>query len=94
MSHIWQLQEAKIHLGNLIEEAEKLMAQLINYPGSAKAVVLSIANYRKLLKPKNTLVEFFQQSPLVGVSLDLDRDQDTGREINLVPPISSVAIHV
>jgi len=83
MSHIWQLQEAEIHLGDLIEKAEKHGAQLINYQGKAKAVVLSIANYRKLLKPKNTLVEFFQQSPLVGVSLDLDRDQDTGREINL-----------
>lgn len=59
------------------------MAQLINYQGRVKAVVLSIANYRKLLKPKNTLVKFFQQSPLVGVSLDLDRDQDTGREINI-----------
>jgi len=83
MSHIWPLQEAKIHLGDLIEEAEKLMAQLINYQGKAKAVVLSIANYQKLLKPKNTLVDFFQHSPLVGVSLDIKRDQDTGREINL-----------
>ena len=83
MSHIWPLQEAKIHLGDLIEEAEKLMAQLINYQGKAKAVVLSIANYQKLLKPKNTLVYFFQHSPLVGVSLDIKRDQDTGREINL-----------
>jgi len=53
----------------------------ITHQGKAKTVVLSIASYRKLLKPKNTLVEFFQQSPLVGVSLD--RDQDTGREINL-----------
>jgi len=83
MSHIWQLQEAEIHLGYLIEAAEKHGAQMINYQGKAKAVVLSIANYRKLLKPKNTLVKFFQQSPLVGVSLDLDRDQDTGKEINL-----------
>ncbi len=83
MSHIWQLQEAKIHLADLIEEAEKHGAQLINYQGKAKAVVLSIASYRKLLKPKNTLVDFFQQSPLVGVSLDIERDQDTGREINL-----------
>ncbi|KHD07555.1 hypothetical protein PN36_05525 [Candidatus Thiomargarita nelsonii] len=36
----------------------------------------------QLLKPKNSLVKFFQQSPLVGVSLDLERSQDTGREIN------------
>jgi antitoxin Phd len=83
MSHIWQLQDAQLHLGDLIKEAEKNGAQLINYQGKAKAVVLSIASYRNLLKPKNTLVEFFQQSPLVGVSLELNRDQDTGREIDL-----------
>ena len=29
------------------------------------------------------IVQFFRESPLVGVELDLERDQDTGREIEL-----------
>ena len=30
-----------------------------------------------------TLVEFFRESPLVGVELDLERDKDTGRDVEL-----------
>lgn len=30
-----------------------------------------------------TLVQFFRQSPLMGIELDLARDEDTGREIEL-----------
>ena len=33
-------------------------------------------------QPKS-LVQFFRESPLVGVELDLDRDKDTGRDIDL-----------
>ncbi len=34
-------------------------------------------------KPKKSLVEFFRESPLVGLELDLARDKDTGRDIEL-----------
>lgn len=30
-----------------------------------------------------TLAQFFRQSPLMGIELDLARDEDTGREIEL-----------
>jgi len=33
-------------------------------------------------QPKS-LVQFFRESPLVGVKLDLERDKDTGRDIDL-----------
>jgi hypothetical protein len=33
-------------------------------------------------RPKS-LVQFFQESPLVGVEIDLERDKDPGREIEL-----------
>lgn len=33
-------------------------------------------------QPKS-LVQFFRQSPLVGVDLDLQRDRDPGRDIDL-----------
>jgi hypothetical protein len=36
----------------------------------------------ELRQPKN-LVQFFRESPLVGVKLDLERDQDAGRDIEL-----------
>jgi ribosomal protein L35AE/L33A len=83
MNNIWQLQEAQTYFGKVIEAAERHGVQFINCQEEAKAVVLSIKSSQQLLKPKNTLVDFFQQSPLYGVSLDLERDSDTGREINL-----------
>jgi hypothetical protein len=33
--------------------------------------------------PPNSLVQFFRESPLVGLELDLERDNDTGRDIEL-----------
>ncbi len=30
-----------------------------------------------------SIVEFFRESPLAGVDLDLERDKDTGRDIEL-----------
>ncbi len=33
-------------------------------------------------QPKN-LVQFFRQSPLVGVKLDLTRDRTAGRDVDL-----------
>lgn len=34
-------------------------------------------------KPKKGLVEFLRESPLMGLELDLERDKDTGRDIEL-----------
>jgi hypothetical protein len=33
-------------------------------------------------QPKS-LIQFFRDSPLVGVDLDLERDKDSGRDIEL-----------
>ena len=85
MNHIWPLQEAQTQLSKLIETAEKHGIQFITCQNQTKVVVLSIQDYQNLL-PKGdrlNLVEFFQQSPLYGVPLDLERDQDTGRDIDL-----------
>ncbi len=32
---------------------------------------------------KQNLVDFFRESPLVGLELDLERDPDTGQDIDL-----------
>ena len=34
-------------------------------------------------RKKNTLVEFFQKSPLYDSGIELERDKDYGREVNL-----------
>jgi hypothetical protein len=38
---------------------------------------------RKPQNIKNSLVEFFRESPLYNLDIDLERDQDYGREVEL-----------
>ena len=78
----WQLHDAKNRLSRVIEEA-KGAAQIITVRGRETAVVLSIAEYRRLIEPKTSLVEFLGESPLAGVELEIERETDTGREVEL-----------
>ena len=57
--------------------------QVVTKRGKEAVVVISIEEYRKMQQPKNTLPDFFQSSPLKGVSLDLTRDQSEARDIDL-----------
>ena len=43
---------------------------------------ISKEDYQRLQTPKDSLVEFFQKSPLRGVKLNLKRDDNTGREVS------------
>jgi len=74
MSHIWQLQEAKNKFSEVVEAALNDGPQVITKRGADTAVVLSYADYRRLLLSQKKLSEFFRESPLAGVELDLTRD--------------------
>ena len=54
--------------------------------GKESVVMVAEEQYDRLIgkshQPKS-LVQFFRQSPLVGVELELERDRDTGRDIDL-----------
>lgn len=73
MAHAWQLQQAKNHFGEIVEEALDKGPQFITHHGNPMVVVMSMTAYRKLVKPKESLLDFFQQSPLAQVPLDLER---------------------
>jgi antitoxin Phd len=79
----WQLQEAKDRLSELVRRARQEGPQTITLHGKDSVVVVSAEQFAKLPRRKGTLVEFFRQSPLVGVDLNLTRSRDTGREIEL-----------
>lgn len=79
----WQLQDAKARLSELIKSAQAEGPQEISVRGEPAAVVLSIADYEKLARPKPSFVDFLQKSPLAGVDLDLERDKSPAREIEL-----------
>jgi len=79
----WQLHQAKNRLSEVVDNAVRKGPQVITRHGRETAVLLSVEDYRKLQRPKTSLVEFFRASPLVGVELDLERSDDLGREVDL-----------
>ncbi len=83
MKKIWQLQEAKNKLSEVVDKVLKDGPQTITRRGQRAVVVVSVKDYENLVKPKNSLVDFFQDSPLYGVELDIERVKDYAREIHL-----------
>jgi prevent-host-death family protein len=80
MAQVWQLQEAKNKLSEVVEEALQRGPQVITKRGKQTAVVLSYTDYRKMLLNQQKLSDFFRESPLAGVDLDLTRDSSPARD--------------
>jgi prevent-host-death family protein len=82
----WQVQTAKARFSEVFRLARTEGPQRITRQGKEGVVMISDELYQRLTvtsrQPKS-LVQFFRESPLVGVKLDLERDKDTGRDIAL-----------
>jgi prevent-host-death family protein len=83
MNRKWQLQEAKNKFSNLVEIAKNEGPQLITKNGKDTVVILSIDEYKKLVKPKTNLVEFIRQSPLKGIKIDTSRNKTHSRNFDI-----------
>ena len=81
----WQLQSAKARFSEVFRLARTVGPQLITRQGKDGVVMLPVEQFEQLIARSRQprLVEFFRQSPLVGVELDLKRDKDTGRDTEL-----------
>jgi prevent-host-death family protein len=80
MARVWQLQEAKNKLSEVVEEALRHGPQVISKRGKETAIVLSYADYRRLLLSQKKLSDFFRESPLADVHLDLTCDRSPARD--------------
>ncbi len=79
----WQLQEAKARLSEVIKKASKEGPQTITMRGEPTAVVISKAEYDRLKRPKENLIDFMRRSPFFGIDLDFKREQSLTREVNI-----------
>jgi antitoxin Phd len=70
MAQQWQLQDAKNHFSEVVDNAMHRGPQVVTKRGKEAVVIISIEEYHKMQQPNNTLVDFFQSSPLKGVDLD------------------------
>lgn len=82
----WQVQVAKARFSEVFRLARTEGPQRITRQGRDGVIMLAEETYMQLAarsrQPKS-LVQFFRDSPLMGLDLDLERSRDTGREIEL-----------
>jgi antitoxin Phd len=84
--HSWQLQTAKARFSEVFRLARTEGPQLITRQGKEAVVMMPVEQFDQLVirsrQPKS-LVQFFRESPLVGLDLEFDRDRDMGRDVEL-----------
>ena len=82
----WQLQTAKAKFSELFRKARSEGPQYITKSGKETVVVVPAEQFAELVARKRhpkSLVQFFRNSTLYGVELDLQRQRDLGREAEL-----------
>lgn len=80
--HVWQMQEAKARLSEVVKCAESEGPQNITLHGQSVAVVVSRAMFERLTGNDQSLVDFMRRSPLYGADdIALDRDESLTREV-------------
>ena len=79
----WQLQEAKAKFSELVDEAQDNGYQVITRNGRPVAVLMSNEEFEHHRKKEDTLIDFFKKAPFPELDLDLKRDRDLGRELDL-----------
>ena len=79
MTQTWQLQEAKNKFSEVVEAAAAGNPQIITRRGTETAVLISYEEYQRLSAPATSLRDFFRSSPLVGITMDIERDTSPTR---------------
>ena len=80
MIRTWQLQEAKNKFSRVVQNAVNSGPQIITKRGVEVAIVISYAEYQKMIASRGSLSTFFHNSPLMGIDVDLARDKSDARE--------------
>lgn len=83
MSAQWQLQEAKNRFSEVVDEALTHGPQTITRHGREVVVIVSAEEYRRLKRPKDSLLKCLQVPAAYAVELDVSRNRDWPRKIDL-----------
>ena len=82
MAHHWQLQEAKQRFSELIRSVEADGPQFVTRHGEEVAVVIDIAEYRRLRGGVPSFKEFLLSGPYVD-ELEIERSTEPARIVDL-----------
>ncbi len=85
MNSFWALQDAKAKFSEVTRRALRFGPQHVTVRGQPAIVVLSEAEFQRLTgrSSKPTFADMFRSEPFEAVDLDLERDRDTGRTLEL-----------
>lgn len=82
----WQIQTAKARFSEVFRLARTKGPQRITRQGKEGVVMIADEEYETLVgkshQPKS-LVQFFRESPLVGLGLEFERKKDISRDVPL-----------
>lgn len=70
----WSLQQARQQFSRLVQLAESAGPQMVTRRGQPVAVIVSAHDFRKMRRPRETVLEFF--APLRGSGIRLRRRRD------------------
>ncbi len=79
----WKLEDAKARFSELVRRAHVEGPQAVSVRGRRAVVIVDAEEYERLIapQPKLSLVEFLESLHTAG--LDLSREHDVGREVEL-----------
>ncbi|HTU70517.1 MAG TPA: type II toxin-antitoxin system Phd/YefM family antitoxin [Candidatus Baltobacteraceae bacterium] len=81
MPRRWNLQDAKARLSELVDRARAGEAQVILRRGEPAAVVIAFSDYEERDGPAQSVLSFFQDSPLKGLDVEaMPRRKERMRE--------------
>ena len=78
----WKSQNAKAEFSRLVRESSN-QDQLITNREEPVAVVVSKKRYDELTKKADSLLDFFRNAPLPEVEIEIERNKDLPREVEL-----------
>ena len=83
MDRKWNLQDAKARLSELVDRARLGEAQVILRRGEPAAVVIAYEAYKPTEQPAQSVLSFFQNSPLKGLDFEMPRVLEPMRDLEL-----------
>lgn len=80
---IWQYQEAKAKLSLVMDNVTSKGMQIIIRNKDEIFIVLSEEKFNEYQQKKESLIQFFKNSPYPEIELDIKRQKDLPRELDL-----------
>ncbi|MEV6491864.1 type II toxin-antitoxin system Phd/YefM family antitoxin [Actinoplanes sp. NPDC051633] len=80
---MWQVQEVKQRFSEVLRAAKNGGPQIVTKRGEEVAVVIDIADYRRMRGETVSFMRFLQSGPVVDDGLDIERSTEPSRDVDL-----------